>query len=108
MDNNKAIVTAPPEWATWHLELVERLHTAAYAAEQIYLEDKRRADELKAHMKVCLKAAQQEIREAERIAKKSKTRFAKLSSQVWDLAKRHNVTSIRYDGDMHTSRASIG
>ena len=101
MDN---IVTAPPEWETWEMELIERLHTAAYAAEQICIEDKRRVDEMKA----CLKAAQRELRTAERNAKKSASQFHKLFAQVWNLAKRHNVTSIRYDGGSHTSRASIG
>jgi hypothetical protein len=107
MDNNN-IVTAPPEWGTWHLELVERLHTAAYAAEQIAESDKLRVAELKAQLKARIRNAQQEIREAERIARKSKTQFDKLYRQVWNLAKKHNVTSILYDSGTHTSRASIG
>lgn len=95
--DNMTIVTAPPEWDTWELELIERLHTAAYAAEQIAVADERHVATLK-----------RELRQAESAAKKSATQYRKLNAQVWKLAKKHGVTSIRYDGGSHTSRASIG
>jgi hypothetical protein len=104
MDNNKAIVTAPPEWDKWELELVERLHTAAYAAEQIAESDKRNV----AAIKHAILEMKRDLRRAESAAKKSETQFRKLFDQVWRLAKKHNVTAIRYDMQNHTSRASIG
>ena len=103
MDNNN-ILTAPPEWDKWELELVERLNTAAYAAEQIAESDKRNVATIKSHMR----DLQRDLRNAEIAARKSKTQFAKLYSQVWDLAKKQGVTSIRYDIQDHASRASIG
>ena len=102
--DNKAIVTAPPEWDTWELELVERLHTAAYAAEQINAADMQHVAEIKAR----IREMKRDLRQAESAARKSANQFRQLLNQVWNLAKRHNVTSIRYDGGSHTSRASIG
>ena len=101
MDN---IVTAPPEWATWEMELIERLHTAAYAAEQIAEVDKRNVATIKAR----IKELQRDLRQAESAARKSANQCQRLYNQVWNLARKHNVTSIRYDIQDHTSRASIG
>ena len=87
-----------------YIELIERLHTAAYAAEEIRDADKRRVDEIKARMR----DLQRDLRRAESAARKSNKRFNALFNQVWTLAKAHGVTSIRYDVQDRASRASIG
>lgn len=87
-----------------YIELIERLHTAAYAAEEIRDADMRHVADLKSR----IRDLKRDLRNAESAARKSGTRFRRLYSQVWDLAKKHGVTSIRYDIQDRTSRASIG
>jgi hypothetical protein len=89
---------------TLHIELIERLNTAAQTAAEIHEADRKRVEELKYHLRELMK----DLKEAERTARQSGNQYRKLARQIGVLAKRHNVTSIRYDMHSHTSRASIG
>ena len=86
---------------TLHIELIERLNTAAQVAAEIHEADRKRVEELKCHLRELTKA----LREAERTARRSGDQYRKLNAQVWNMAKRFRVTSIQYSIHDGTSRA---
>ena len=87
--------------ATLHIELIERLNTAAQTAAEIHEADRKHVAKLKYHLRELQKA----LREAERIARHSGNQYRKLNAQVMNMAKRCRVTSIQYNTQDGTSRA---
>ncbi len=84
-----------------HIELIERLNSAAQAAAEIHEADLKRIEELKCRLRELMK----DLKEAERIARHSGNQYRKLNAQVGNMAKQYHVTSIQYNVQDGTSRA---